>query len=208
MDYNKIYNDLIDRARNRDLTGYTEKHHIIPKCMGGTDKSTNLIVLTAREHFLSHKLLCEIYPTEVKLYYALWLMAIGKHKRKDITYYQITSRDYERIKLAYIKRRQGTNITDTHKKQISQKNSKKVIQYDFEGNIINHFKSANEAERFITNKPDAHWKTLQDNISACCRLSQKSAYGFIWKYEGDLLHLTEHKGSLNKKNGNRSNRKK
>jgi len=208
MDYNKIYNDLIDRARNRDLTGYTEKHHIIPKCIGGNDESTNLIALTAREHFLAHKLLCEIHPTKVKLYYALWLMAIGKQTWKGKNPYGITSRDYERIKLAFIKKAKQKRLSPQTKKLISKKNSKKVIQYDFKGNLLNRFSSANDGERFITNKPEAHWKDLKSNIDACCRLKQKSAYGFIWKYEGDLLHLTEHKGSLNKKNGSKINRKK
>tara|TARA_R110002153_G_scaffold250894_1_gene407748 strand:+ start:45 stop:662 length:618 start_codon:yes stop_codon:yes gene_type:complete len=192
MDYSKIYNKIVNRAKNRKLTCYTEKHHILPKCIGGGDEIENIVELTAREHFLSHRLLCEMYPTEPKLFYALWLMAIGKNKFKNTEPYNTTSREYERIKLAFIEKRRGTNITDTHKKQIALKNSKKVIQYDFEGNILNQFSSANNGERFITNRPDAHWKELGNNIDACCRLLQKSAYGFIWKYEGDLLQLEQH----------------
>jgi len=54
MDYKKIHDNIIDMARNRKLEGYTEKHHIIPKCMNGTNDPNNLVKLTAREHFLIH----------------------------------------------------------------------------------------------------------------------------------------------------------
>jgi len=82
MDYQKIYNQIIERAKTRQLEGYKEKHHILPKCIGGLDVKENLVELTAREHFLCHKLLCKIYPNEYKLWYALWLMVIGKQKNK------------------------------------------------------------------------------------------------------------------------------
>lgn len=197
MNYNKIYTKLVKRAQTRQLNGYTELHHITPRCIGGTDETSNLVRLTAKEHFLAHKLLCEIHPTEDKLFYALWLMAIGKKKWKHKEPYNVTSRDYERIKLAFITRKKGTNITQKHKNQIAKKNSKKVIQYDFKGVFINTFNSAIDAERFITNQPEAHWKELRNNINDCCRLRQKSAYGFIWKYEGEVLDLEQHKGANN-----------
>lgn len=63
MDYKKNYYDYIDyiKTLNRKL-GYSEKHHIVPKCLGGSDDKFNLVVLTAREHFLAHYLLTKIYP--------------------------------------------------------------------------------------------------------------------------------------------------
>jgi len=75
MNYQKIYYQIIDRAKNRELTSYKELHHIIPKCMGGTDEKENLVYLTAREHYLCHQLLCEIYPKEKKLFFAFWAMS-------------------------------------------------------------------------------------------------------------------------------------
>jgi len=100
MDYQKIYNQIIERAKNRMLEDYKEKHHIIPKCLGGNDDKNNLVELTAREHFICHMLLCEIYPNENKLKHALFLMAIGKQKIKEKTYV-IGSRVYERLKSEY-----------------------------------------------------------------------------------------------------------
>jgi hypothetical protein len=100
MNYNKIYNQIIKRAKNRMLEGYIEKHHIIPKCIGGTNDKTNIIALTAREHFLCHLLLCEMNPNEPKLKHALFLMSIGKQKHKN-NHYKINNRLYERLKLEY-----------------------------------------------------------------------------------------------------------
>lgn len=64
MDYYKIYNQLIERAKQRkSVDGYTEIHHIIPRSEGGTDESDNLVKLTGREHFIAHKLLWMENPT-------------------------------------------------------------------------------------------------------------------------------------------------
>jgi hypothetical protein len=53
--------NLIDKAKNRiEIIGYSEKHHILPKCMGGTDESSNIVSLTAREHFIAHILLAKM----------------------------------------------------------------------------------------------------------------------------------------------------
>ena len=80
MNYKKIYDQIIDRAKTRDLEGYGENHHIIPKCMGGDDKIDNLVKLTVKEHYIVHRLLTEIYPGDHKLIYAFWCMCSVKNK--------------------------------------------------------------------------------------------------------------------------------
>ena len=47
----------MDRAKERKLKGYVERHHIIPRSKGGSDDKSNIVELTAREHLLSHWLL-------------------------------------------------------------------------------------------------------------------------------------------------------
>jgi hypothetical protein len=79
MDYRKHYNALIDRSKNRSLTGYTEKHHIIPKCVGGDDSSNNIAILTPEEHYVAHQLLVKIYNVE-SLIYAANMMTIVSNK--------------------------------------------------------------------------------------------------------------------------------
>jgi hypothetical protein len=94
------------RAKTRQLTGYAERHHIVPKCMSGSNNRENLVELTAREHFIAHKLLCEIYPENNKLRYALWAMINGVTKRTDL---KISSIDYHRIKQNH-----GNVVRSTH----------------------------------------------------------------------------------------------
>jgi hypothetical protein len=55
--YLKWYSLIIESAKTRSKNKYTESHHIIPKCMGGSNKKDNLVRLTYREHFLCHWLL-------------------------------------------------------------------------------------------------------------------------------------------------------
>lgn len=77
MNYSVIYDNLINRAKNRYLTSYTEKHHIIPRCLGGTDDDNNLVTLTPEEHYLAHQLLIKMHPGNPKLVYAIMRMTHG-----------------------------------------------------------------------------------------------------------------------------------
>lgn len=83
MNYTKIYNDIINRAifnlalrsaLRKNKEQYFENHHIIPRCLGGSDSSDNLVLLTAKEHFICHHLLTKIYPDSSSLHNAFWLM--------------------------------------------------------------------------------------------------------------------------------------
>lgn len=92
MNYKKIYENLISKAKSRILDGeYTEKHHIIPLCIGGLDNSENLAVLTAREHYVAHKLLVKIYPNSKPLNLTLFMF----FSTRKIKY---SSRDYNKNK--------------------------------------------------------------------------------------------------------------
>ena len=77
MNYQKHYDALISRAKNRLIECYTESHHIIPRCMGGTDHLDNLVKLTAEEHYLAHQLLVKIHPGNHKLVAAAIFMTTG-----------------------------------------------------------------------------------------------------------------------------------
>lgn len=80
MDYQKHYNLLVKKAQERILEGYVEKHHILPKCLGGGDELSNLVALTPEEHFVAHQLLVKIYPNEPKLLFAVHMMCNGNDK--------------------------------------------------------------------------------------------------------------------------------
>jgi hypothetical protein len=58
--YYRWYYDIVNYRLNHLPTGYFEKHHIVPKCLGGTNDPSNIVCLTAREHFICHVLLVKM----------------------------------------------------------------------------------------------------------------------------------------------------
>jgi len=107
MNYERIYNQIIERAKNRILIGYKETHHIIPRCMGGTNEKDNLVDLTAREHFMCHLLLTRIHPTHKGLRLAIWNMC--NIKRSYQGRYKPNGRLYEMIRTEYREHIKGEN---------------------------------------------------------------------------------------------------
>lgn len=73
----------------------------------------------------------------------------------------------EKVRISHIGKKRNTD---------NWFNSKKVYQYDLEGNFIKEWKTITEATLFYAKK-------LSANIVSCCKLNQKSAYGFQWRYE-------------------------
>lgn len=95
MDYLKHYDLLIEKAKSRiTLDEYYEKHHIIPKCMGGNNTKNNLVQLSYREHFVCHWLLCKMYPTNFKLKSAFSKMLQSTKNNKRI----VNSRQFDIVK--------------------------------------------------------------------------------------------------------------
>jgi hypothetical protein len=124
MNYERIYNQIIERAKNRILVGYKEIHHIIPRCMGGTNEKDNLVDLTAREHFICHLLLTRIHPTHKGLRLAVWNMC--NTKRSYQSRYKPNSQLYEMIRTEYSEYIKGENHPSFGRKnsdQVKQKMS-------------------------------------------------------------------------------------
>lgn len=82
MNYQAIYNRLISRGQSvRDLE-FSERHHIIPRCMGGSDSKENLVDLTPEEHFVAHQLLLKMHPQHQGLAHAAKMMTVGRPRNK------------------------------------------------------------------------------------------------------------------------------
>lgn len=77
MDYSKHYELLIERARNRELEGYQERHHIVPRCLGGSNEKENLVDLTPEEHYVAHQLLVKLNPGHHGLAHAAHMMTVS-----------------------------------------------------------------------------------------------------------------------------------
>ena len=96
MNYRKVYNNLIANAKAQHIDGYYETHHIVPKAEGGSDDNTNLVKLTARQHYIAHLLLAKIY-NDYKMHCALVCMTM---KTDDMDRnFRFSSRLYEKLKL-------------------------------------------------------------------------------------------------------------
>ncbi|AUM58670.1 putative homing endonuclease [Plesiomonas phage phiP4-7] len=91
MNYQAIYSDLIAKRKSKKPRGYSEKHHIIPRCLGGSDDRNNLVMLTAREHFIAHRLLAKVHGG--RLWAAVAMMS--RAKTKSANGVAVTSRTYE-----------------------------------------------------------------------------------------------------------------
>jgi hypothetical protein len=117
MNYFLAYQRLIAKAKARVCPeGYVERHHILPKALGGSDDSSNLVALTAREHFLAHVLLAKIHGGD------MWLPVVRMKTFKDGS--KANSRLYEMARVANAlevgKRLKGSKLSDEHKKKIGE----------------------------------------------------------------------------------------
>jgi hypothetical protein len=95
MNYQQIYYDIINRGKNRVLSEYKESHHIIPRCMGGTDDPDNLVDLTPEEHYVCHLLLVKINPGHIGLVRAaMFLTSSNSNVKRNNKMYGWIKRQY------------------------------------------------------------------------------------------------------------------
>lgn len=102
--YRIIYDSLMKRSRLRSYdSNIHEKHHIIPKSMGGDNSLSNIAILTFREHFLAHRLLVKITKgnNKSKMVFALMTFFYFDYKRRG-KIKQNDSRSYEYYKSMFI----------------------------------------------------------------------------------------------------------
>ena len=124
--YENLMKKGLSRGLNKKLLDYyTEVHHILPKCMGGTDKKCNLVLLTPREHLIAHLLLSKMYPDDNKLLFAVSAMLMRDKNRLKDKSYSISTKD-----ISYYRERthnliKGIPLTEEHRHKISVANKGK-----------------------------------------------------------------------------------
>jgi hypothetical protein len=129
--YTKCYYNIIDRAKSRDLSKetYTEKHHIIPKSLGGLNNKDNLVKLTAKEHRLAHILLprMTIDPLHTKsMWYALWMMLRTKNTNQQRKISKGSAFEVAKIKVA-------ENSSQLHKGKTVSKETREKLSKSCQG---------------------------------------------------------------------------
>jgi hypothetical protein len=91
--YSDCYWRLINAAKVQVVVGYSERHHIIPKSLGGTNAKDNLVRLTAKQHFVAHHLLMKMTSGSArkKMCKALWTM-------RHVIGGKLTARQFEALR--------------------------------------------------------------------------------------------------------------
>ena len=132
--YTQIYESIIARAKQRSLDSYTERHHIIPRSLNGSDAVDNLVDLPAREHFICHWLLTKMVDStndKWKMMNALGYMMWAENQNQER--YKVNARLYEQLKTKHSEMKSwavagerngfyGKHHTDETKERIRQAN--------------------------------------------------------------------------------------
>jgi hypothetical protein len=117
--YEEFINVILEsRGRFACGNGYHERHHILPKCMGGKNDEDNLIDLYASEHFTAHKLLALENPSVDSLIYAWGCMAFPSTQTQQR--YELTPEEYEEVRVAMSKMRKGAKNSAEARRKISE----------------------------------------------------------------------------------------
>lgn len=175
--YTTCYYSIINKAMSRELPTnfYTEKHHIIPKSLGGLNASTNIVKLTAREHFICHLLLPRMLTGLKKrsMTFALWSMINRDHSGRQLRY-KINSRMHASIRQqvanAASELHKGKVVTAETKAKISAKAKGKtvVVTNETREKISNTLKG--RVPTWLVGKP-AHNRGIAHSTETIAKLS-------------------------------------
>ena len=111
--YFQIVEKAHDQGRAKAKGDYFEKHHVVPKSLGGSNTPDNLVLLTFREHFICHRLLCKMTSgsSKRKMQHAVATMA-----RKSCDQHRnITARHFEIAKRHRVEAQLGRRFTEEQK---------------------------------------------------------------------------------------------
>jgi 5-methylcytosine-specific restriction endonuclease McrA len=197
--YTKIYFQLMEKRRNFPLSKkdvYCETHHIIPKSLGGSDTPDNLVNLTAREHFIAHRLLTKM--TEGVANRSMW-WAVHRlcYSNNNSVHH---SKDYEKIRLLWAEFMKENH----HSKRIpgwSRKMSE-IVTKDWEDNeqkriIVGKAFSKSHKKR-KNEDPDEYYKTQTKN-------AKKGGAAISMKWKEDPEWAKKEKENMSKRVSGKNN---
>lgn len=171
MNYRLHYERLIERARNRVLSGYVETHHVVPRCIGGTNERSNLVQLTAEEHFVAHQLLHKMHPNVSGLAFAMVSMTGNPYGHRSNKTYGWIKRKVA-IAQSGVGKKRWENPEFREKQRISQEKARERPGYREQFSILHkgRVKSAQEraniAEAGRNRAPRKFSEQAKANMSA------------------------------------------
>ena len=119
MNYLNVYNALIENRQKNPISRndcYCERHHIIPKSEGGSNEPSNLVYLTAREHYICHLLLAKIYNTQGMWAAITMMRSSNKNQYRGVKF---NSRLYEFVRMKVSELNRGKHLSDETKMKLS-----------------------------------------------------------------------------------------
>jgi hypothetical protein len=180
MNYEKHYNMLIERGKTRTLTGYVERHHIVPKCLGGNDDADNLVTLTPEEHYLAHLLLVKMYPKCTPLVQAAVIMT--SHN----TSYRVNNKLYGWLRRrASVARKQHLTLHGHPKGMLGKKHDINNLQ-----NITSGIRKASAEKRIViyAYELDGTFYKQYDSIIECADDLKTSPSNVKYTADGKFKH--------------------
>lgn len=149
MNYEKIYYDLIFKAKIRKDTseGYYEKHHIEPKCISNNNEQYNLVKLTAREHYIAHRLLPKFIDKKYKrqMLNALYCMSLDRDGHRNFT-----SRMFAICRKAKAEAMKGRFVSESTRNKLSKINKGRIASED------TRLRQSIKAKERVASNPDKH----------------------------------------------------
>lgn len=120
LHYLNRYNKFIDALKEQTIDGYYELHHIIPKSSGGSNDKSNLIALTARQHYIAHWLLWKAYGGNLARAFFM-MSSVGRYQRVNSKTYDKARKDYsEQVKIQMAKKPNVPKFTPEHREKLRQ----------------------------------------------------------------------------------------
>ena len=122
--YTKWYNSIIDNAIGRPIQDgvYYERHHVLPKSMGGSNDKTNLVPLTAKEHFICHMLLPKMTTGDARISMLFAAFTMATLTANGNQRYKVNSNTYEILRKFAA---EATRKTHTGKVESAETRAKK-----------------------------------------------------------------------------------
>ena len=98
--YTTWYYSIIHNARQKSQEGYCEKHHIIPRSLGGDNSRDNIVELSAREHLICHLLLTKMTDGSAKQKMIRAMFLMSNRGRINSRLYETLRKRYSAIRSA------------------------------------------------------------------------------------------------------------
>lgn len=187
MDYKKIYQDFIDSCIDQDIPEgtYTEKHHILPKHMGGGDEDSNIVKLTYRQHIFAHRVLWKAYgkPQDLKAY----MLMSGMESDERLAHQRANG--ISNVRSGLLDRIRPLANTEARKKKLAEMNKRKWET----GDGLKAIQAANKAwrgqnhtEQFKKERSEEYKRRGVDDPKTGERYKKLSQQGRDVRYKNSL----------------------